>query len=373
MKKSLAFLLSIPFLFFSLSSFLQTDVFSAGLPDISSSGYILIEKDDLHEISGYGEHLRLPPASTTKLMTCLVVLEHASPDETVTVSSLAASTEGSSAYLRGGEKLTVLDLLYCLMLASANDAATALAEHIAGDIPSFASLMNEKAEELGLRDTHFTNPHGLDDEDHYTSPYDLALIASAVLDHPLASKIVSSKRRTVGENESRRDLVNHNKLLFSLDGCIGMKTGYTIRSGRCLVSACKRNGTTLLCVTLGCHDDWTAHKALYEYGFARVRRQTVEDLTIVLPVADGTGRTLSLYANGFSFLADAEAHVECIFFCPRSILPPVKDGEVLGRVSVLLDGKEVQSLPLFAAEELQAEKKPGFFSRILLFILSLFK
>ena len=206
---------------------------------VSAESAILIEAKTGTALYEKKADERLPMASTTKIMTALVALELAPPETVVTVPREAVGTEGSSVYLFEGEQLTLEQLLYALLLASANDAAVAIACGTAGSVEAFAGKMNEKAASLGLRNTHFVNPHGLDDPDHYTSARDLAVIARAALEVPLIRKAVSTQKITIPHNaeDGVRLLVNHNKLLRTYDGAIGVKTGFTKRSGRCLVSA----------------------------------------------------------------------------------------------------------------------------------------
>ena len=211
---------------------------------------------------------KLPMASTTKIMTALVALDRLPLDRRVTARAEACGIEGSSIYMKVGETFTVEELLYALLLQSANDAATLIALETAGSVEAFAALMNEKAAALGLRDTHFENPHGLDAEGHYTTARDLAALSCAALSVPQFREIVSTVRRTIGEGESARTLVNHNRMLTAYDGAIGVKTGYTKKSGRCLVSAAERGGVTLVAVTIDDGDDWRDHAAMLDYGFA---------------------------------------------------------------------------------------------------------
>lgn len=373
MKKGIAILLTLWVLFF-LPIFGNPGSSSPVVlrPSVFAGGYILLEKEDRLKIVGENEHLSLSPASTTKIMTCLVVLEQADLNEDVVVSENASRTEGSSAYLRKGEHLTVKELLYCLMLASANDAATALAEYVAGSTEEFAEMMNKKAHSLGMKNTHFTNPHGLDNEAHRTTAYDLAILACSALDNPNFAKIAGTKYITIGNEESRRTLTNHNRLLFSLEGCIGVKTGYTMHAGRCLVSACRRNGTTLICVTLNCRNDWESHTNLYAYGFDTVRRFSFEGVTINLPLASAEQRKIEVYSEGLSLLGSSDSQVTSKIYAPECLYPPLSIGSTVGQVEVYLDGKLYCTLPLISAEQVEEPPQPGLWRRLLLFLRSLF-
>ena len=211
--------------------------------------------------------VRLPMASTTKIMTALLALERGDLSSTVTVPKEAVGVEGSSLYLEEGDELTLSDLLYSVLLRSANDASVAVAIAVSGDAESFTVLMNERASELGLTDTHFDNPHGLDSETHYTTARDLALLSAKALENESFKAISSTYNYSFTKSSGEEiSLVNHNKLLKMLDGTVGLKTGFTKKSGRCLASAIEKDGVTLVAVTLNAPDDWRDHKTLYEYG-----------------------------------------------------------------------------------------------------------
>ena len=343
---------------------------AAAAPHIDAGAYLLLEKEDQKVLCAANADQIMAPASTTKIMTCLVVLENCDLRETVAVPAEACGVEGSSAYLRPGEKFTVEELLYCLMLRSANDAATALAIHACGSVDAFVSEMNEKAKRLGLRNTRFANPHGLPAKDHYTTAEDLARLSCAALDNKDLERIVSTKSTVVGKEESARRLVNHNRLLFSLEGCIGVKTGYTVSAGRCLVSACRRNGTTLICVTLSCHNDWESHTRLYDYGFRTVRRYTLDAQTFSLPYA-ASDAPVTVYYRAYSLLASPDDSVEFITVCPHLLFPPVHVGEEVGHISVRLNGREIDRLQVLSAQE-RVVKEPGLWEKIVGFFRSLF-
>ncbi len=231
-------------------------------------------------------------ASTTKIMTAIIALENADISKTVIVPKEAVGIIGSSVYLLENEKITLENLLYAMMLESANDAAVAIAIVVAGSIDKFTALMNQKVAELGLNDTNFTNPHGLYHEQHYTSAKSLAAITAYALKNDVFRNIVSTPKRIIpiNENEGWRYLVNHNKMLKRYNGAIGVKTGYTIKSGRCLVTAAERDGLTLVAVTLNASDDWNDHTELLDYGFDHYKRvflTSEENNDIILPVVGG--------------------------------------------------------------------------------------
>ncbi len=302
-------------------------------------------------------------ASTTKIMTALVVIEVCAPDEVVLVPEEAVGIEGSSVYLKAGEEQTVGNLLYALMLASANDAAAALAMHVAGSIEAFAAKMNERAAHLGLRDTHFENPHGLDAEGHYTTAADLAKITAAAMELPLFREIVATRHKVIvtDDGAGARSLSNHNRLLRSYDGCVGVKTGYTKKTGRCLVSAAERDGMLLIAVTLDAPDDWRDHTALLDFGFSLYRGEVLGGdggLSYSLPVLGGVSESVTLTAGEAQplILPKNSPALERRVEINRFALAPVRSGEVLGRVVFSQAGRVVAELPLRACEDVPARE-----------------
>lgn len=233
----------------------------------SAEGAVLMEVSTERVFFQKNAHARLPMASTTKIMTALIALEYAYPDEIVTVDKRAVGIEGSSIYLREGEIFTVEQLLYGLMLRSGNDAAVALAIHVAGSVEKFVALMNAKVKELGLADTRFVNPHGLHDEGHYTSAFDLGVISCKAMKNSLFKKIVGTKRIVVGIGENRRLFVNKNKLLKNLECATGVKTGFTKKAGRCFVGGAEKDGLEMVCVVLNCGPMFENSKAMLEKSF----------------------------------------------------------------------------------------------------------
>ena len=216
------------------------------------------------------ENAHLSMASTTKIMTAIIAIENSDLDKVITVDNRAIGVEGSSIYLKNGEEISIKSLLYALMLRSANDAAAALAYEISGSIEDFSILMNDKVRELGLCDTNFENPHGLDSPSHYTSAHDLAVISANAISNPTFKEICSARKVKIESSLETRILINHNKLLSLYEGCIGIKTGYTKKSGRSLVSAAEKDSQTLICVTINAPDDWNDHKRLFDFGFSEL-------------------------------------------------------------------------------------------------------
>ena len=220
-------------------------------PDTNSRACVVIDRNTNTILYGKNEKQRRKMASTTKIMTATIIIENCNLDETIEVSKRAAGTGGSRLGLKTGDKITIKDLLYGLMLRSGNDAAVALAEYAGGSVEGFSELMNKKAVQLGLINTHFETPHGLDSDEHYTTAYELALLSNYTLNNTTFAQIVGTKEYTITINGYPKQLSNTNELLGNLDGVYGIKTGFTNGANRCLVTACKRNDMDIICVVLG--------------------------------------------------------------------------------------------------------------------------
>ncbi len=287
-------------------------------------------------------------ASTTKLMTALVCLENAGLDDAVTASARHCAVEGSSMYLRAGERYTVRELLLGLLLASGNDAALALAEHTAGSETAFVNLMNRKARALGLSNTHFENPHGLDGKEHYSTARDLARLMLCCMENPAFRELDARRYETVKE----QTLVNHNKLLILCPGCVGGKTGYTMAAGRCLVSCCEREGMRLVCVTLADPDDWDDHAGLYDWAYDHYAQRELSDvLHFEVPVITGSKKTLrAVPPEGARAVLPKRGEPEILAELPRFVFAPVESGEKAGSVSLWRNGRRLGSWPLTYAE-----------------------
>ena len=312
----------------------------------------------------------MPMASTTKIMTALVAIESCDLSEIVEVDDSAIGVEGSSAYLKRGDILTMEELLYALLLQSANDAAVAIACHISGDEEGFSALMNEKAKAIGLSHTHFTNPHGLDNEEHYTTAKELAIIASKALENPGFRKIVSTYKRTFSTEERVRTYVNHNKLLKLYDGCIGVKTGFTKRSGRCLVGAAEKDGLCFVTVTLDAPNDWSDHKKMLDLGFESYEKLMLAepfDYIYKIPMIDGTKDSL-LVANCLpaELIREREGGEVCEQVkLVRYAIAPIQRGDILGEIIYTSEGKELARVPLVATENVDKKEQGGFLRKIL--------
>ncbi len=335
---------------------------------LSARSAVLYEPTEKNFIYTKNPNERLAMASTTKILTALIALEKTEPDEIIEADKRACGIEGSSIYLSEGERLSAIDLIYALMLQSANDAALVLAYKIAGSIEGFAELMNEYAHSLGLENSNFTNPHGLDDKNHYTTAHDLAIITAKALENPAFREIASTYKKEIVSSKVTRILANHNKLLKSYKGCIGVKTGYTKKSGRSLVSAAERDGLTLISVTINAPDDWNDHRALFDFGFSLYEMRNLAargDFSYDLPVIGGEKDSVHIEnAESFSgVFKKTDGEIKANVSLPRYFSAPIKKGDILGEV-VFLDseGNEIKKLSLYAAEDIQKKKKLGLFN-----------
>ncbi len=303
-------------------------------------------------------------ASTTKIMTALLICENCNVLDQMSVPKQAVGVEGSSMYLREGEKLSLQELLYGLMLSSGNDAAVALALYCCGSIPEFANLMNDKAQRLGMTQSHFENPNGLDAENHRSTARDLAILASYAMDNPIFRQTVSTKTVTVGS----RLLRNHNKLLWLYPGADGVKTGFTKRAGRILVSSATQNHRRLVAVTINDPNDWQDHAAMLNQGFSQFNLQrivTVGDCVGYREIAGGKPEKVAvLAAENFVYAISAEEQPQLLLPGTGFIYAPVVQGAEAGVAYVLLSGKAVGKIPVVYGETAEIsqpeQKKPRF-------------
>jgi len=351
--------------------------FSAGA--YSARSMILMEESTETILIDINCNKVLPMASTTKIMTALVVLENADLNANVVIPAQACGVEGSSMYLIAGETLSVRDLLYGLMLTSGNDAAVALAIHVGGSEQRFVEMMNERAASLGLHDTNFANPSGLPDDSHYTTARELAIITAHALENNTFREIVSSESAKVpyNNNPNRRTLKNHNKLLYMYDSTIGVKTGFTKKAGRCLVSAAQRDGVTLICVTLNDGDDWNDHMSAFDYGFSKARRISLAnagEISVELHTPDGAAVT-AVNKNDLSVVVFEESSVSSVIKAEKFVYAPKSAGDVVGSVSFFINGQPAAQDELCIAEAIEApqQRKELLFTRIINAIKNFFK
>ena len=328
--------------------------------DVRARSAILMEAGSGRVLYEKNAHDRRLIASTTKLMTALVALESGVElSREITISPMGVGGSGSPSSLGGGEKLTLETLLYGMLLHSGNDAALAVAEVCAGSEEAFAAGMNRKAAELGMKDSHFTNPSGLNDEEHYSTAYDLALLARACLENETVGKIVATKSISLGE----RTFTNHNKLLWRYEGCIGLKTGYTEKAGRTLVSAAEREGMTLICVTLSDPNDWADHAALFDQGFAALEGRTLVypgERMGWMPVEGGLVPLCPLVAGERLYVplkAGEEPEVE-VLPDRDALAAPCPEGQQVGEIRCLLNGEELGRVPLVTGRAVPCDLAP---------------
>jgi D-alanyl-D-alanine carboxypeptidase/D-alanyl-D-alanine carboxypeptidase (penicillin-binding protein 5/6) len=344
-------------------------------PEAYAKGVVVMEAATGRVLYGRDEHRQLPMASTTKIMTALLALESLDIDAVFKVDDAAIKVEGSSMGLMEGDSASLRALAAGMLLASGNDGANAAAVRMSGSIPSFAARMNRRAEEIGMTNSSFETPSGLDGERHYSTAYDMALLAREALRNEQFLDICSQYRirATYGNPPYERWLTNHNRLLNMYEGAIGVKTGFTRKSGRCLVSAAERGGVTLICVTLGCSDDWDTHQRLYDYHFDRI---TLEDVAArlphtVIPVTGGTEAAVAASSYGAVPLAipTKNPNLVCEVNVPPFLYAPVQAGQYVGEARIYLDGEPIAQMTLVAERDIPALHEPaekkGILARIM--------
>ena len=337
---------------------------SVSAMDISADSACLIAADTGAVIYAKNETEKRPMASTTKIMTALLAAESGKEYDIVTISANAELQEGSSIYLRRGERIKLNDLMLGLMLNSGNDAAVAIAEYISGSVDDFAKLMTETAVRAGAYNTQFKNPNGLDEPGHYTTAYDLALISAYAMKNPLFRQTVATKSASANlESGQTLYFSNHNKLLKIYDGAVGIKTGFTKSSGRCLVSAAERDGILLVAVTLNAPDDWNDHKKLLDYGFENVTSKKIAS----------SGQVLKSL-NGFDFSAAEDVvlpvcgreNFDIVLHLPKSAPSPMAKGEKAGFAEVFFENRLVKQFDIVAASDIPMQiSKKSFLSCVL--------
>ncbi len=305
-------------------------------------------------------------ASTTKIMTALVVCEQCNVLDRMRIPKEAVGIEGSSMYLREGEVLTIQELLYGLMLQSGNDAAVALAIYCGGTVEGFAELMNDKAHRLGMDGTHFVNPNGLDAPGHYSTARDMAILAAYAMENPIFAQTVSTKTVTAGG----RTLRNHNKLLWQVEGADGVKTGFTKAAGRILVSSATRQGRRIIAVTFNDPNDWQDHKSLLEQSFSQYTGKTLVSRGTCLGTAEVAGGDAGyvqlLAAEDFTFAVTEEETWQIILPEPGFVYAPVAEGQPAGYAHISIDGVPVGKVALQYSKTVEQEKTkdPSIWERI---------
>ncbi len=334
---------------------------------ISAKKAIVVDAQTGRVLYAQGENDRALIASTTKIMTALIICEQCNVLDRMKIPKEAVGIEGSSMYLQEGEVLTLQELLYGLMLRSGNDAAVALAIYCGGTVEGFAQLMNDKAHRLGMDNTHFANPNGLDAPGHYSTARDMAILAAYAMKNPIFRQTVSTKSVTVGN----RVLQNHNKLLWRVEGADGVKTGYTKAAGRILVSSTTRQGRRVIVVTMDDPNDWLDHERLIEDAFSKFTVKTLVTKGEVLgtqEVAGGNAGQVELLADeNFCFALRPDEKVDFYLPAPGFVYAPVVEGAQAGYAHVMVDGVSVGKVPLVYGQTVERteEKKQTLIQRIL--------
>lgn len=315
----------------------------------SAQAYAVLDADTGVLLDGANETQQLPMASTTKIMTGLLAAESGNLQQIVTVSAASAGVEGSSMYLKQGEQLPLQEVLYGLMLCSGNDAAECIAENLGGR-DAFVRRMNERAQQLGLSNTHFDNPSGLDGKTHHTTAQELAQLAAAALKNPVFAKVVATQSHTSGT----RTMVNHNKLLRMYPDAVGVKTGYTMTAGRCLVSAARRNGRTVVAVTLHDKDDWNDHMHMLDAAFASLHAQTAAQAgeeAGIISVQTGTKQQVqAVYQDDLTAQVFTGEQAEIQIACAEFLYAPVQAGDRCGSAQLICNGVVLDETALICAE-----------------------
>lgn len=340
-------------------------VYAAEKPqDLSAQAYVLLSADTGEVLASKNAHERHSMASTTKIMTALVALESGCPEQQIKVTSDMVRVEGTSIGLLPEDLITVRTLVSGMLLESGNDAANVTAYAVAGSQEKFLDLMNQKAAAIGMQNTHFETVSGLDSENHYSTAYDMAILGAAALQNPEFRRICGQKSERVlyGNPPYARTLTNHNRLLSEYPGAIGIKTGFTKKSGRCLVSAAERDGVTLVAVTLRAPNDWADHRKLLDYGFSVMQTREYSDFVkdISVPVVGGSASRVParLYSPAVLPVADASAELQVEVYVQPFLYAPVGAGAPVGTAVYKLDGKIVREIPLVAAEDIECTTIP---------------
>lgn len=351
----------------TVAAVLALSVAAHAMPSVSAESAILVEAGTGRVLYEKNADAKSLIASTTKIMTGLLVAEEPDLERLVQIPPEAVGVEGSSLYLREGEELTLMQLLYGLMLRSGNDAAVALAIATSGSVERFVARMNTRAEELGLKNTHFVNPNGLDGEDggNYATARELAVITRAAMENPILREVVATKHYTFGE----RSVANHNKLLWRYEGAIGVKTGYTKAAGRLLVSAAERGGMTLIAVTIHAPNDWNDHTKMLDYGFEICKPTCLMESgasvgAVRVVCGDALLAQPKLEGDLYYPLLDGEA-AELRICLPKFSYAPLQEGDAAGCVQALIDGRVVAQRPLVFSETIEPlPVKKNFFERL---------
>ncbi len=361
---------------FSLSViavFLSIFTFAAYcVPDTSAQCAVVMNADTYEVVYEKNAHKIQSMASTTKIMTSLLAIESGKLNEVVTVKEKLA-IEGTSIGAKQGYKYKLIDLVYGMMLQSGNDAAYLTATFISGNEENFAVLMNKKAAEIGMTNTNFVTSSGLDNENHYTTAYDMALLGCHAVNNEVFREICSTKNKSINliSPDISVTFSNHNKLLSSCDGVFGVKTGFTKKSGRCLVSACERDNVTYVAVTLNAPNDWSDHKNLYDYVFENTKMFEAESgISKIKTVYGGTKSSVEIEYDKIFIPYIKSNGFDVRVYMPKIIYAPVKKGDIIGCIDVYLEQQKICTENIYAAQDvecIESEKKTeiSFFNKII--------
>lgn len=349
MKKSV-----VVFLIFILASF----VFSINSYAFSARSFVVINADSGEVIYGENYNAKMPMASTTKIMTALILCENADLSKEVTVTDEMVAVEGTSLGLLSGDRITYRDLLYGMMLSSGNDAANTIAISLCKSIDNFVDLMNKRAEALELYNTHFNTPSGLDGNSHYTTAYELSIIAKEAIKNPEFCKAVSSYKSTISFGNPPRKVTvkNHNKLLKLYDDVCGIKTGFTKKSGRCLVSMAKKDGKSVIAVTLNDKDDWNDHRQLLNIGLNAVKVKTINDFSIKTNIVSGEKPFADLFCKKETLSLNEEDGISEKIFVSQFLYAPIKKGEKVGEAICIKNDKKILCRDIKSLKEIKQKK-----------------
>lgn len=342
--------------------FSNSYIFATDEIKLKSRAAILMDQTTKRVLFGKNERDRVKIASTTKILTAIVAVENKDLDSVAIISKKAATTGGSTIGLKSGSEVTLRALLYGLLLKSGNDCAVAIAEHIGGSVETFVEMMNKKAYEIGAKDTHFTNPHGLDTEDNYSTAYDLALITCYAKQIEIINKMLGTESITINFGNTPKYLANTNRLLFTYEYCDGGKTGFTNIANRCLVATAKKEDLKIVAVILGAETTdirFNEGKTLLKYGIENYKMTDVSDKVnwyIDIPVYKG-----NIYSYVKKFIIDKtfplkEGEVEEIYIS-QNIVPnlyaPVEKGRYIGKIELYIKEECLYSKDIYLEEKIK--------------------
>lgn len=358
-------------LFLTVFCIMTVSVSALDSSDISAECAVLISQQTGEVIFKKNAYKHHSMASTTKIMTSLLAAQSGKLHDEITVSKEMILVEGTSMGLLPGDSVSLYELIYGMLLPSGNDAANVTAYYLGGNVENFVKKMNAKAKEIGMENTNFVTPSGLDDEMHYSTAYDMALLGRYAVGDPVFRSVCSSKKASLsyGNPPYKRTLYNHNRLLESYKYALGIKTGFTKKSGRCLVSYAEKDGTGLIAVTLNAPNDWNDHKLMLDYGFSKLKRYVFKPvIPEYMDVVGGNVENLKISCEQFEYDSLEHRNVIQKLVIDKFAYAPIKKGDKLGEVMLYLDGSYIGSSDICAAEDvgllIQKQEKKSFFQRI---------